>query len=661
MAKRLADALGEHEVEENRGVKNYRLETEQGEVVISPSVGHIFSLEQSEGEWTYPVFNVEWVPSFEADDGNSYMKKYFNNLKDQGEKADAFINACDFDLEGSVIGERAITLACGGDRERIKRMKFSTLTAADLQDAFDSLNEFDSGQTEAGLTRHILDWYYGINISRALMLAVQNQDRYKTLSTGRVQGPTLNVLADREREIQAFDPEPFWEVVIRGGGMEAEHENGRFWEEEDAEDVVSDCSGKDAVVSALDRNRYKHNPPVPFNLTGLQREAQSQFGISPAKTQEIAQSLYEDSLISYPRTESQKLPPKIGYKTILGKLKKQDEYEGRAETVLSKDDLYTRQGKQDDPAHPAIHPTGLAPDGLSDQEEKVYDLIVKRFLAVFGDAAIRETLKVSLAIDNHIFEAKGKRTVEKNWFELYAPYVNAETINLPDLEEGQEIEVEELEKLDKETQPPNRFSQAGIVKELEDRNLGTKATRSQTVERLYDRGYIDGAPIEVTDIGMAVVEALEDHCPEILSEELTREFEEEMDRIREEEQDRDAVLSSARETLTEVLETFSDDEDEIGEKLVEAIDLKRKKERELGPCDQCEDGTLRIITKNGKFVGCSNYPDCENTYPLTDGKIEGTGDECDTCHTPIIKVIRKGRRPFEMCLDPDCPTKDDWD
>ncbi|MDY6776862.1 MAG: DNA topoisomerase I [Candidatus Nanohaloarchaea archaeon] len=662
VAKRLADALGDYRVEENRGVKNYVLDTDRGEVVISPAVGHIFTLEQEDGEWTYPVFDVEWVPSFESDDGNSYVKKYYNNLEDQAGKASDFINACDYDIEGSVIGFTAISFIGDAEEDRIRRMKFSTLTSGDLQDAFDDLEGFDRGQTEAGLTRHILDWYYGINISRALMLAVRSQDRYKTLSTGRVQGPALKILADREREIKEFEPDPYWEVVWTGGGLEAEHEEDRFWEEEAADQVFERSRGEDAEVASLDRNRYKHNPPVPFNLTGLQREAQSQFNISPKRTQQIAQSLYEDSLISYPRTESQKLPPKIGYRKILEKMKKQDSYEEKAESVLDKDDLYTTQGDKSDDAHPAIYPTGMSPSGLSDDEEKIYDLVVKRFFAVFGDAAVRETLKVTLDVNGEVFQAKGKRTVERNWFELYEPYVNAETIDLPDLEEGQEVPVEEVEKLDKETQPPNRYSQAGIVSEMEDRNLGTKATRGDTIDRLYDRGYIDSAPIEVTDTGLAVVEALEDHAPGILSEELTREFEEEMEEIRNLEKTRDEVLEEARQTLTDILEKFREDEEEIGEELIDAVDRQRKKERELGPCDQCDDGTLRIITKNGKFVGCSNYPDCENTYPLpNDGKIESTDKTCDTCHTPIIKVIRKGKRPFEMCLDPDCPTKDDWD
>lgn len=667
VAKRIADSLGDYEVESNRGVKNYILDTQYGEIIVAPSVGHIFTLEQQEGEWTYPVFDIEWVPSHTTDDGQDYMKKYYHNLQDQCEKVDSYINGCDFDIEGSVIGYSCINFGCNGSEDQIQRMHFSTLTSSDLQEAFDNLEPFDRGQTEAGLTRHVLDWYYGINISRALMLAVRSQNRYKTLSTGRVQGPALKIVAEKEREIQEFEPDPYWEIVITGGGLEAQHEEDRFWDEDEANNVFEKCKGHNGTVIALNRNRYKHNPPIPFNLTGLQSEASSQFNIDPKKTQQIAQSLYEDSLISYPRTESQKLPAKIGYSTILNKLKNQDKYKESADTVLKKDesdDMYPRQGKKKDDAHPAIYPTGLAPKNLNDAEQKVYDLIVKRFFAVFGDAAVRETLKITLDVNDEKFEAKGKRTVERNWFDLYEPYVNVKTINLPDVEKGQEIPIDEIEKLDKETQPPRRYTQSSLVNELEKKGLGTKATRANIVDNLYNRKYIDGKSIEVTDLGMAVVEALEDHCPEILSEELTRAFENQMEQIREENSSREEVLDAAKDKLQEILEQFQEDEEKIGEQLIGAVDETRKKERQLGPCNiaQC-DGTMRIVkTKSGsRFVGCNNYPDCENTYPLpSDGKIESLDEQCDECGTPRIKVIRKGRKPYQMCIDPDCPTKDDW-
>lgn len=664
VAQRLADALGDdYETEKNRGVKNYVLDTQYGEVIIAPAVGHIFTLEQKDGEWTYPVFDVEWVPSHTSDDGADYMEKYYHNLKDQGEKADAYINGCDFDIEGSTIGFNVIALACNGTPEQIQRMKFSTLTTSDLRDAFDDLNEFDRGQTEAGLTRHILDWYYGINISRALMLAVKSQDRYKALSTGRVQGPALKLLADREREIQAFEPDPYWQLVLHVKGVEAYHAEDRFWDEAAADDAMETCAGEDAAVTGIDRNRYKHNVPAPFNLTDLQRAAQRQFGISPKQTQQIAQSLYEESLISYPRTESQKLPAKIGYSTILQKLKQQSDYTESAETVLAMDDMYPKQGKKKDEAHPAIYPTGLEPSGLNKREQKLYDLIVKRFFAVFGEAAVRESVTVTFTVAGHDYTVGGKRTLERNWFDLYEPYVTVDEFELPRVEEGETLPVDEIEKLSKETQPPNRYSQSSLITELEKRDLGTKATRADIIESLYNRNYIDGGSIEVTDIGMAVIEALEDHCAAILSEELTRQFEQDMEDIRHGERQRDEVLGDVKETLTEILEQFREEQDAIGKTLVDAIDETRKKERRLGPCDQCDDGIMRIIkTNNGRFVGCTEYPDCENTYPLPGyGKIEGIDEVCDECHTPKIKVIRKGKRPFDMCLDPDCPTKDDWD
>lgn len=665
VASRIAQALGDYDIEENRGVKNYVIETDDRKIIIAPAVGHVFNLKQTEGEWTYPVFDVEWVPIFEAEDDADYVKQYFNNLQDQIEKADTYINACDFDLEGSVIGYNIIHHLADPPNEKIQRMKFSTLTSSELQDAFDDLEGFDQGMTHAGLTRHKMDFFYGINVSRAMMKAVQKNDRYKTLSTGRVQGPTLKLLADKEREIQEFEPDPYWEIYLLHEEFDAqwEDEEDRIWEEERAEKIFSEVEGeKEAEVTNVKVNNYKHNPPVPFNLTGLQSEASSQFNISPKKTQSIAQDLYEQGLISYPRTESQKLPAKIGHKKLLKKLKSQDKYEEKAEKVLDKDEIYPRQGGKEDDAHPAIHPTGEHPSGLSKQQRQIYDLIVKRFFAVFGEAARRRTLTFTLDVKDHEFLAKSKITVERNWFELYDPYVNVEEAELPDMEEGQVLEIEEFNLEEKETQPPRRYSQSSIVNELEKRNLGTKATRAQTVDRLYSRKYIDNEPIEVTQLGLAITETLEDHAPELLSEELTREFEEKMEAIKDGETSPGEVIEHAEEHLEEVLEKFKEDEKKIGEKLVETIDAERKRRRQLGPCDQCDDGTMRIIKNSGsRFVGCSNYPDCENTYPLpNDGKIESLDETCEECHTPRIKVIRKGRKPYDMCIDPDCPTKDDW-
>ncbi|MFB6147687.1 MAG: DNA topoisomerase, partial [Candidatus Nanohaloarchaea archaeon] len=273
VASRIAQALGDYSIRENRGVKNYVIDTEEGEVIIAPAVGHIFNLEQVQDEWTYPVFELEWKPIFETEDDAGYVKKYYRNLKEQLEKADEYINACDYDLEGSVIGGTVIQQLENPSEDRIKRMKFSTLTTSDLREAYDDLDGFDREMTQAGITRHILDFYYGINVSRALMQAVRENNRYKTLSTGRVQGPTLKLLADREREIQEFEPDPYWELYLIHSEFEAqwEDEEDRIWEEERAEETFGQVRDQQtAEVTHIKKNDYKHGAPIPFNLTGLQ-------------------------------------------------------------------------------------------------------------------------------------------------------------------------------------------------------------------------------------------------------------------------------------------------------------------------------------------------------------------------------------------------------
>ena len=671
VASRLAQALGDYSIEENRGVKNYVLEKNGETIIIAPAVGHIFNLNDKSDSWDYPVFDVEWVPTFETDDSADYMKKYYNNLKDQLSKADEYINACDYDLEGSVIGANVIKHLTDASDDRIKRMKFSTLTASDLEEAYDDLESFDEGMTEAGLTRHVLDFYYGINVSRALMKAVRSNDRYKTLSTGRVQGPALAMLAEKERSIMEFDPDPYWEIFLRNSEFDAKLEydgEDRLWDEETAEQIFQTVEGEDdTIVSDVDTRNYKHKVPVPFNLTDLQSEASSQFNINPKQTQAIAQTLYENGLISYPRTESQKLPSKIGYKTLLKKLKNQENYTELAKKVLDKDEIYPKQGGKEDDAHPAIYPTGEQPGNLSKKERKVYDLIVKRFLAVFGKAAERQSITMTLETLGYEFKAKSKITLERNWFDLYDPYVRVEEAELPELEEGQRLDVKEFEKVEKETKPPRRYSQSGIVSELEKRDLGTKATRAQIVDRLYNRDYIENDPIEVTKLGLSIVNVLEKYCEEVISQDLTRDFEEKMQNIRDGKNSRPEVLSEAENNLGKVLREFKEKQKEIGAELVETIDAERNRKRKLGPCDKCEeesreDGILQIIKNNGsRFVGCTNYPDCENTYPLpNNGTINSSDKECETCGKPMIFVERKNNKDYSMCIDPDCASKDDW-
>jgi len=333
--------------------------------------------------------------------------------------------------------------------------------------------------------------------------------------------------------------------------------------------------------------------------------------------------------------------------------------------LLKKSELEPNEGKATDPAHPAIYPTGVEAEDLEGPRRKVYDLIVKRFLSTFAEKAVKQSVRIDLEIEEEPFFFRGRKILEEGWLEYYAPYGATDEVILPEIEEGQTLKPEKFLFQEKETKPPARYNRSSTVKEMEERNLGTKATRAGIVENLFDRNYIDKKRITVTAIGKQLIESLNEYCPNIASEELTSYFEEEMEKIKEEEQSKEKVLEKAKKELEEVLEEFRKHEVEIGKPLGEAYRETRRNQKILGECEECEDGQLKVIVskRSGKrFAGCTNYPDCNNSFPLPqNGKIVPLNEECDECGAPKIKVIRKGKRPYTMCINHRCSTKEDWD
>ena len=339
-------------------------------------------------------------------------------------------------------------------------------------------------------------------------------------------------------------------------------------------------------------------------------------------------------------------------------LSKNSEYKELIALVV-KGPMIPSEGKKTDPAHPAIYPTGSLPK-VSDREFRIYDLIVKRFLSCFGTDAKRETVTVSMKIVDEPFLAKGTRTIEKGWHLLYSPYVKLEEEELPAVKEHDVVNNKETIKLDKETQPPRRYSPASIIKELERRELGTKATRASILESLYDRNYIKNESIEATELGMKTIETLEKYCPEIIDEQLTRHFEIEMDKIREKKFTQESVLTEAKDTLTKILIKFKKNEKNIGESLIESHKESVRQETELSLCPLCKEGKLAIryskISKR-KFVGCTNYPTCTAIFNLPVFGIPKRTDKiCPQCQFPIIKILN-GRNTKETCINTNCPSK----
>jgi DNA topoisomerase-1 len=686
VALKIADALAEGPLTKSaeKGVPHYEIERAGRRIVVGCAVGHLFGLmERGGNKWKYPIFDVEWAPSYKISKNADFTKKYIEVLKKISKGAQSFTVATDYDVEGEVIGLNVLRHICG--QEDGARMKFSALTTPDLVKAYERKSPtIDWGQAEAGLLRHELDYYYGINISRALTSAMKTAGTFQVMSTGRVQGPALKIIVDKEEKIKAFVPKKYWQVMLIGetpeGRIEAFHKADRFWEKQEADLIISNVSGKRCFVSNLQKEEVSREPPHPFDLTSLQMEAYRCFRINPKRCLEIAQSLYTDGLISYPRTSSQQLPPEIGYAGILSALAEQQEYavkvreliallspgkeKAGVSAALSSIKLVPNQGSKTDPAHPAIYPTGIAPKKLEGEEKKLYDLVVKRFISTFALPAIKEKVSLELNCNEELFVASGITTKFRGWFSTYAPYAAGKEVELPMVSVGEEVSVSSVEELEKETQPPKRYTPASIVNELANRNLGTKATRATIIDTLFKRGYVSGQAIEATALGIKTEKTLEKYCPEIVDEELTRHFEDEADMVMEKKKRREEVLSEAKEVLSKVLTNFKKKEQEVGLELRGAYHKTQNKQSIVGECPACKQGSLRIIfSKKSKkrFLACNRYPECKTTFSIPQsGMAKPSGEKCERCGYPIVLIISKGRRPWKFCINPLCPTKKEY-
>ena len=668
VALRLALSLGDAPPSRQsfNGVSYYEVKKGPDTLFIVAAAGHLFTIRQKSQGRELPIFDIEWVASYKTNDSSYFTKKYLDTIENISKRCTLFINACDYDIEGTVIGTNIVKFVTKGDvnaqldSKNVQRMRFSTTTREDLLNAYAKLDPFDEGYFAAGETRHMLDWMWGINLSRALIRAMASLGVKKVLSIGRVQGPTLSILAQREKEIKDFKPRDFWRLLILANGIEFENRRGNIFEKEQADEILERVKKGDIRVKSMDRKENQLRPYPPFDLTSLQLEASRVFGIDPSKTLAVAQSLYERSYISYPRTTSQKLPYTLNLPKIISQLAKSDAYKELAERLINEKRFRPAEGAKEDEAHPAIYPTGEQPKKLTPEEEKVYDLITKRFLACFADYATIESTKIVLNASGEEYGADGNMIKRKGWLEFYGYYKPKEA-TLPDMTIGAEVRPEKVSSKKGVTEPPKRYSKASLIALLERKNLGTKATRAEIIDTLFRREYIKGSRLEVTGLGMSVYSALSTYCPEILDEELTRTLESDMENITKGTASEESVIKEGQNIIRKIVGDFKKNEKGIGDELTKGL-KESVVESSLGTCPK--DGGMLVIKRSGtgkNFVGCSNWPSCNNAYPLPQGAaIVPTGKVCDQCHTPIVKVFRRGKRPFQMDLDPNCPTKKDW-
>ena len=656
-AEKIANALGNpKKLSSPNNVAYFEFEKNGKKIIVASAVGHLFGLTYSAGQVGWPIFKIEWEPSFNKKTAR-FTKKYYDVLIKLAKKAEKIIIATDYDIEGEVIGWNILRFICG--RQTAQRMKYSTLTKPELENSYANLMpEPDWGQAYAGETRHILDWLYGINLSRALMSAIKTTGTFKVLSIGRVQGPALKIIVDREREIQKFKSEPYWQILAKSHDHLFKHPKDIF-DKSELEKFKDITEG----IAETKETEEKIQPPHPFDLTTLQREAYRLHKISPSQTLAIAQKLYLSGLISYPRTSSQKLPESIQPKSILKSLKNQ--FPELIKLATRKNPI---EGKKSDPAHPSIYPTGEIPKKLETQSQKLYNIIARRFISAFSPDAETENTRVKIADKKNpkiTFTSSGLKIKEKGWTTVY-PAILEEKF-CPVL--NGEVKIDEIKFEEKETQPPRRYTPTSLITILERKNLGTKATRSSIVDTLFNRGYLDGRSIKATSLGIQLIESLEKFSPIIIDENLTRQLEEETQTLLSQKENKiefykekeKEIIKKAEKIITDISKDFKVNEMKIGKEIMKGISSQRETENEnktLNQCPICKTGNLRIMYSpkfKSNFIGCSNYPKCKQTYSLPPNSfIKKSEKNCESCGFPKIISIRKGKKPWEICFNKDC-------
>ncbi|MEB3844768.1 MAG: DNA topoisomerase I [Desulfurococcales archaeon] len=582
--EKIASALGRPVKCRYMGVPYWSLIVDGSRVLVLPSAGHLFGIYTS--RHGFPVYEYEWRPIHENEKGMSHLRKFYMLMKRFLPHASLYINACDYDIEGSVIGYTIIEAF--GDTKRYKRMKFSSLSPSELRQAYRNLQPPDYNLVEAGKARHEVDWLWGINVSRALMHAVRRiSGRRIILSAGRVQSPTLAEAARRWKEINLAVPIPEFQLSILCYYNNVEfkvHPHG--WKPETRREA-STITGNLRSSGFLESMGYSSSRatirPVPaFNLGDLQKEAARLYGYSPMRTQSIAEDLYLDALISYPRTNSQKLPPTINYAAIISSLTKSPLHGPLASRLLRETggSLKPVQGRKDDPAHPAIHPTGNIPSKPLDRDhQRIYDLVVRRFLAAFAAPAIVSHMRLRLR-DNEgrPYYASGVSIEREGWY-YYYPFLKPGEGEIPPIPAGERARVVQARFSTRWVRAAPSLSRTSLLRWMEAQNIGTEATRARIIEILFKRGYlkVQGKQTIVTDLGMNVVLILEELFPQLVRIETTRRLEHDLEKVRRGVKRRREVVDESKRILDSLFEEYEKNLERVGTRLAVALGFANPK------------------------------------------------------------------------------------
>ncbi len=575
-------------------------------------------------------------------------KKIVSLVQKLSRRSDRVTIATDFDTEGELIGKETYDLVRAVRPDvPVARARFSAITPQEIRSAFGEPAELDFALAAAGEARQVIDLIWGASLTRFISLAARRGGR-NILSVGRVQSPTLAMIVDREREIEAFQPEAYWVLSVdserAGVDFSARHTTARFSDREAAV-VARDRTVAPLVVTESREGQKIDRAPTPFDTTGF-IVAAGRVGFSAANAMRIAEDLYMHGFISYPRTDNTIYPPSLDLNGTLKTLEK-TEFGQDVRWVLANRRPTPTRGKKSSTDHPPIHPAGAATRAeLGEERWRLYELVVRRFLATLSPDARWTTRKVLYDAGGESYTTTGSTLAEAGWRTVY-PYSDATEHELPPFVVGERLPINAVRLEEKETQPPPRFTQSRLIQVMEELGLGTKSTRHEVIGKLVSRKYVEGNPLRPTLVGRAVIESLEEHADMITRPDMTTAIDQHMQEIKERQRTRDEVVDESRVMLHRAF----DDLEAHGEEIGRDIMGRTVEEQILGPCPVCGSDLRLHHIRSSQFIGCVTYPECRFNIGLpvtTWGFAVRTDDVCPEHGLAHVRLIAKGSRPWEI-------------
>ena len=597
---------------------------------VRASVGHVRDLPKSNKK----AIDIEkgFVPNYEV---VKQKQSTISELSQLAKKADEVILATDPDREGEAIAWHLKEVL---GLKNPKRIVFNEITEEAVQDALRKPRLIDEHLREAQEARRVLDRLVGYDLSGLIWKKV----RYG-LSAGRVQSPALRILMEREREIRAFVPEAFWVIAADTKTTDGTQMTLTCAEEpkseKEAANIVAGAKKSDWNVAEVKETQAKRTPRPPFTTSTMQQAASSRLGYAPSRTMGVAQKLYEAGLITYMRTDSTQLS-----KQALGNIGSVIESEyGKSFLQIRQ---YATKSKSAQEAHEAIRPTNASKisAGRNEEQKRLYSLIWARTVASqMVDAQIARTKITAGVTQNDVpaFSVTGSRVISEGWLQA-DPTARGEDTELPKVEKGDVLTLVDIQAEGKETQPPPRYTEARLIKELEQRGIGRPSTYAAIMRTLNDRGYVEkeGRALIPTDTGDVVSSFLEKHFAEYVSDTFTAEMENELDEI-----------ADGKRQYVKTLKDFYDP-------FTKAVDSKEDipKLTNLGPvpkeflCPECGKEMVYKLAKNGKFMSCADFPNCHGARK-EDGDIiqppKEIGEKCPKCGDPAPNAKHDGGKLIE--------------